>query len=129
MDKLLQEILCTLDKKTVVLWAADCAEHVLSSFAETYPQDNRPWHAIMAGRSWVDGEIGVKQARTRAVHAHAAACFVARAAATVHAVGHAVHAAAYAVKASTHTAQELDWQYRRLQWMKKKYENMDRGEK
>jgi hypothetical protein len=41
------------DHRALVLWAADCAEHVLPYFEEKYPEDNRPRKAVEAGRAWV----------------------------------------------------------------------------
>jgi dienelactone hydrolase len=127
-----------LDKqpqRLLALWAADCAEHVLSIFEEKHPQDYRPRKAIEAARAWVRGELRCGAARAAAVAAHAAARdsmdiaarAVARAAGhaagTAHMAGHARHAAAYAVKAAaatsptgteTGSAMEHDWQRKRL---------------
>jgi len=100
MSESIQEILSKQDKKTLVLWATDCAEHVLPYFEEKYPKDNRPRKAIEAGRAWVRGEIAMSEARTAAFAAHVA--------------GHAVHAATYAAKASINTAKECNWQYQHL---------------
>ena len=123
LRKKIAEIVITMDKKTLVIWASDCAEHVLSYFEEKYPNDNRPRKAIEAARAWVDGELSVSDARSAAFAAHAAAreveedvtCTVARAAghaaATAHVAGHAIHAANYAVKIDS---KELIWQYERL---------------
>lgn len=91
----------------MVLWATDCAEHVLPYFEEKYPKDDRPRNALEAGRAWVRGEIATNEAR---------------AAATAHVAGHAAHAANYAVTAARSpdaavpidSAKERDWQYRRL---------------
>ena len=124
------------DQRSLALWAADCAEHVLPFFEEKHPQDDRPRKAIEATRAWVRGEIACGAARAAAFAAHAAARDAdegaARAAAratghaagTAHMAGHARHAAAYAVKAVTYaavpaeaaaaTTKEGDWQYRRL---------------
>jgi hypothetical protein len=118
------------DQRSLALWAADCAEHVLPYFEENSPQDDRPRKAIEAGRAWARGEIRCGQARAAAVAAHAAARAAdegaARAAAraaghaagTAHMPGHARHAAAYAIKAATAagtaSATERDWQCRRL---------------
>ena len=124
------------DQRSLALWAADCAEHVLPFFEEKHPQDDRPRKAIGAARAWVRGEIACGAARAAAVAAHAAARAAdegaARAAAraaghaagTAHMAGHARHAAAYAVKAATAaavpaeagtaSATERDWQCRRL---------------
>ena len=118
------------DHRSLALWAADCAEHVLPSFEANHPEDGRPRQAIEAGRAWARGELPMSQARAAAFAAHAAArdadhpasLAAARAAghaaATAHVASHARHAAAYAVKAATAAgiaaATERDWQRRRL---------------
>lgn len=120
------------NQRSLALWAADCAEHVLPFFEENRPRDDRPRKAIEAARAWARGEIKCGPARTAAVAAHAAARdanegaarFAARAAGhaagTAHMAGHARHAADYAVKvatadaAGTAAATERDWQRRRL---------------
>lgn len=124
------------DQRSLALWAADCAEHVLPFFEEKHPQDDRPRKAIEAARAWVRGEIACGAARAAAVAAHAAARdadegaardaarATGHAAGTAHMAGHARHAAAYAVKAATAAAiptdtvtasvTERDWQCRRL---------------
>jgi len=43
------------DHRSLVLWATDCAEHVLTFFEEKHPRDDRPRKAIEAGRAWVRG--------------------------------------------------------------------------
>jgi len=118
------------DHRSLVLWAADCAEHVLPFFEEKHPQDDRPRKALEAGRAWARGEIACGKARAAAFAAHAAALAAdegaaraaaraaGHAAATAHMAGHARHAAAYAIKAviaaGTDSATERDWQCRRL---------------
>lgn len=120
------------DQKSVALWAADCAEHVLPYFEEECPKDNRPRKAVEAARAWVDNEITVSEARDAAFAAHtaardtnqAAAREAARAAghaaATAHVDDHAPHAATYSVKAATAvaptdadtaTTEERNWQF------------------
>ena len=91
--------------RLLVLWAADCAEHVLSIFEANYPKDGRPKKAIETARAWARGEISVGTARAAAFEAHAAArdatSDAARAAAR--AAGHAVataHMADHSLKAS-----------------------------
>src|SRR5665647_614060 len=77
------------DHRSLVLWATDCAEHVLPYFEEQYPKDDRPRKAIEAARAWVRGEIALSEAR----------------------------AAAYAAvpsDAAAATTKERDWQYRHL---------------
>ena len=124
------------DHRSLVLWAADCAEHVLPYFEENYSEDDRPRKAIEAGHAWARGELSMSKARAAAFAAHAAARdadhaaaraaarAAGQAAATAHVAGHARHAAAYAVNAATAAAipsdagtaavTERDWQRRRL---------------
>lgn len=99
------------EQRSLALWAADCAEHVLPFFEKRYPADDRPRKAIEAARAWARGEITCGAARAAAVAAHAAARAAdegaaraasratGHAAATAHMAGHARHAAAYAVDA------------------------------
>lgn len=124
------------DHRSLVLWAADCAEHVLPYFEERCSEDDRPRKALEAGRAWARGELAMSKARDAAFAAHAAARdadhaaaraaarAAGHAAATAHVADHARHAAAYAVTAATAaalptdadaaTATERDWQHRRL---------------
>ncbi|MGA2854940.1 MAG: putative immunity protein [Verrucomicrobiota bacterium] len=118
------------NQRSLALWAAGCAGHVLPFFEKKHPRDDRPRKAIEAGRAWAQGKIKCGEARAAAVAAHAAARDAdegaARAAAraaghaagTAHMAGHARHAAAYAVKAAAAagiaSAKERGWQRRRL---------------
>ena len=115
------------DHRSLVLWATDCAEHVLPYFERKYPEDNRPRKAVEAGRAWARGEIALSQARAAAFAAHAAARAAdqgaaraaaraaGHAAATAHVARHARHAATYAVTAAAAVAtSDRDWQYRHL---------------
>ncbi len=123
MEKEITELTKKLDKRTLVIWATDCAEHVLSYFEEKYPKDKRPRKAIEAGRAWIREEITVGEARTAAFAAHAAARDVeegvtqavaraaGHAAATVHVAGHAIHTAIYA---AAFIDNERMWQYQHL---------------
>lgn len=113
-----------------MLWATDCAEHVLAYFEKEYPEDNRPRKAIEAGRAWVrTGVFKMADVRRDSLAAHAAAReakedsaarFAARAAgqavATAHVLSHAVGAAWYGVKAAeaAGVSGEREWQYQRL---------------
>ncbi len=117
-------------QRSLALWAADCAEHVLPFFTAQHPLDARPRNAIEAARAWARVEIKCGAARVAAVAAHTAARiadegaarFATRAAghaaATAHMAGHARHAAAYAVKAAVaagiSATTEQDWQQARL---------------
>ena len=114
------------DHKTLVLWAVECAEHVISCFEQTRPNDDRPRKALDAGCAWVQGLIPMTAARAAAFASHAAARdsdsptaraaarAAGHAAATAHVAGHARHAAAYAVAASSAATTERNWQVRRL---------------
>jgi len=92
------------DHRSLVLWAADCAEHVFPYFEEKYPKDNRPRKAVEAARAWARGEIALSEVRAAAFAAHAAARAAGHAAATAHVATHAVHAASYAARAATYAA-------------------------
>jgi len=106
------------DHKSLVLWATDCAEHVLPYFEEKYPKDDRPRNAVEAGRAWVRGEIAMSEVRVAAFAAHAAARnadqaaaraaarAAGHAAATAHVAGHAAHAASYAASYAVTAATE-----------------------
>jgi hypothetical protein len=63
------------NRKTAVLFACDCAEHVLHFFEERYPKDKRPREAIQAAREYVDGKISIEEFNkaTRAADAARAA--------------------------------------------------------
>jgi hypothetical protein len=112
----------------LVLWAIDCAEHVLPYFEKAAPNDDRPRKAIEAGRAWTRDEVTFKEIRTAALEAHAAARAThnsaarpaARAAgqavATAHVPGHATHAADYAVAAAIAAGVlgEREWQNQHL---------------
>ncbi len=122
------------DHKALALWAADCAEHVLPFFEDTYPQDTRPHDAIWTLREWVrTGKFSMPVIRGASLAAHAAAkearendkaaSLAAHAAgqavATAHVPTHAFGSALYAIKAIAIThptdlkaaiAGERDWQ-------------------
>jgi len=126
------------DQRTLALWAADCAEHVLPYFEKEYPKDNRPRKAIEACRAWVNtGVFRMAEIRKASLDAHAAArkakeegnnesCFAARAAgqavATAHVPEHAFGASYYALKiaaadsdnAEVKIEKELNWQSQHL---------------
>jgi len=98
------------DHQLLALWAATCAEHVLSLFEVVQPSDPRPRQAIDLARAWARGEVTMMQSRNAAGHAMAAArvlrgpareaAFAAgQAAAVAHVAAHELGAAAYAIKA------------------------------
>ena len=143
ISKSIAELLVQRDQKTLAMWAADCAEHVLHCFETKRSHDVRPREAIEAGRAWAHGEISMSKARSAAFAAHAAARDAAdhtaasataraagHAAATAHVAGHAVHAATYAAKAAAYSTgpanaaetidRERNWQFQHLLSMRRR---------
>ncbi|HWY79363.1 MAG TPA: hypothetical protein VNW29_03330 [Candidatus Sulfotelmatobacter sp.] len=128
-DDEMLELVRKTDHKTLAIWAADCAEHVLARFEKQYPEDNRPLKAIEAGRAWIHGDLKMTDARKAAFAAHAAARAAnqdaeaqsaarsaGHAAATAHVANHAIYAALYACAAIPNNVatKERDWQYQHL---------------
>lgn len=138
MDRSIAELARKSDHKTLAIWAAGCAEHVLPYFEEKYPEDDRPRKAIEACRAWArTGVFRMADVRRVALAAHAAAREVkegdaarsaARAAgqalATAHVPTHAIAAALYAATAvrdahdstdaDAATVKEREWQFQHL---------------
>lgn len=120
------------EHRAFVLWAADCAEHVLQAFERQCPHDARPRRALEVARAWAHGEVALADAREAAFAAHAAARAVdhpaaraaaraaGHAAAAAHVADHAGHAATYALTAAGDAvdtagrviAREREWQSR-----------------
>lgn len=120
-------------QKDLILWAADCAEHVLPYFEKENPRDNRPRKAIETARAWTKGKIKFKEIRSTSLSSHAAARktnnlsakFAARSAgqavATAHVPQHAFGASYYALKIAANSInpddeiiKELNWEYKHL---------------
>ena len=126
------------DKKTLAVWAIDCAGRVLPFFEKKYPDDPRPRNAFITLRVWIStGVFHMAEIRSASLAAHAAAREVgedtaarsaARAAgqavATAHVPMHSLGAALYArqavwraatpAEADAAVTRERDWQYRHL---------------
>ena len=83
--------------KTLRLFAADCAEHVLGIYERVCPKDDRPRKAIQAARDFANGLID----RNAAHAAHAAANAAAEAA---YSAAEAAYAASYAAYAADYSA-------------------------
>ena len=127
MDKILKEKL-KLEKKALVVWAANCAEHVLPYFEKKYSRDNRPRKAIEIARAWTKRKIKLHQIRKISLASHAAArkaknlssIAAARSAgqavAACHAALHSLVAASYALKSVgiENRSKERKWQYKKL---------------
>jgi len=137
-DEPMAELVKGTDKRTLAVWAIDCAERVLPYFEEKYPEDPRPRDALDTLRAWITtGVFHMAVIRTASLASHAAAREVgednsarsaARAAcqavATANVSTHSLGAAVYARQAvwkaanpddaETAVAKERDWQYRCL---------------
>ena len=123
--------------RTLVLWAMDCAERILSIFESRYPHDERPRQALEAANAWARGQIKMPIAKKCAHAAHnaatevsedAAACAAARAmghvVGTVHVETHAIGVMMYGITAFAYEAgiknaddviaKECHWFYERL---------------
>jgi hypothetical protein len=101
------------DHRLLAIWAARCAEHVLSCFETVRPDDDRPRRAIEAAHTWVAGETTMMQARCAAgaaqdaarevkgasEAARMAALSAGQAAVVAHVAAHELGAAAYAIRA------------------------------
>ena len=142
-DKRIVELVKETDKKTLAIWARDCAERVLPYFQEEYPDDYRPQKAIETLKTWIKtGAFKIAAIRRASLDAHAAARQVgkdsaarsaARAAgqavATAHVPTHSIGSAIYALQAvhratntantQIATAEEREWQYQHLLKLKK----------
>ncbi|MEO6508690.1 MAG: putative immunity protein [Patescibacteria group bacterium] len=130
------QLINSTDKKTLALWAIDCAERVLHYFEEKYPNDHRPRNALETLQTWIDtGIFKMPVIRKASLDSHAAAREVgednparsaARAAgqavATAHVFTHAYGPAIYGQQAIFRTTngleeaviKERNWQYNRL---------------
>lgn len=137
-DERIVELVNQTEKKTLALWAVECAERVLPYFKNSYPQDNRPRIAIDTLLRWINtGVFKMGEIRKASLDAHAAAREVgednaARAAAraagqcvaTAHVKTHSIGAAIYGLQAihrasnpidaDIFVAEEREWQYLRL---------------
>jgi hypothetical protein len=137
-DEAMLALVHATDQKTLAVWAIHCAERVLPYFAEHFPEDQRPRHAIEALQRWLQtGVFQMAAIRKASLDSHAAARDVgadtaarsaARAAgqavATAHVPRHAYGAAVYAQQAiyraanpseaDAAAARERDWQYTHL---------------
>ena len=127
------QALSEADRRLVAVWAADCAERVLSLFEREAPDDIRPRDAIERTRAFSRGELDAageirrRFVAGRAAHnvspaAAAAAKAAAQAAGVAHMGAHALGAAAYAAKAAGLAAperpdadrDEIRWQLKHL---------------
>lgn len=128
------EFIKDVDKKTLAMWAFDCARRVLPYFEEKYPKDKRPRYALGTLQEWIEtGKFSMAVIRKASLDAHSsarvadetsparsAARACGQAVATAHVATHAIGAALYALqaihkasqpqKADTQVEKEQNWQ-------------------
>ncbi|MFK4729541.1 hypothetical protein ROT00_07635 [Agromyces mediolanus] len=129
-----RQALSDADRRTVALWAADCAERVLPLFERDAPDDDRARAGIDRARAYGRGEldtaeqIRIRFVAGRAAHSAstpagaAAARAAGQASGVAHMGAHALGAAAYAARAAALAAhdpeharaEEVAWQLARL---------------
>lgn len=125
------------DKKTLALWAIDCAARVLPYFETQFPHDPRPRRALETLRKWIDtGVFSMAVVRKASLDAHRAAKDVGedtparsaahacgQAVATAHVSTHSMGPAIYGQQAVYRAAvsdrenaavRERDWQVQHL---------------
>ena len=101
--------------KTLRLFAADCAEHVLGIYERVCPKDDRPRKAIQAARDFANGLIDRNAAHAAANAASYAASYAAYAADhsadAAYAASYAAYASSYAAYAADYSAYSADAAY------------------
>lgn len=131
------------DKKTLAIWAVDCAERVLPYFEKVKPGDKRPRKAIETLEEWIDTrEFKMAVIRKASLDAHAAAREIGedsparsaaracgQAVATAHVPRHSYGSAIYAQQAIYRATNSMDavmsernWQYYHLLELRKSSE-------
>ncbi|MDD3398745.1 MAG: hypothetical protein PHW93_04020 [Candidatus Methanomethylophilaceae archaeon] len=90
------------DRRTLVAWALDCAQHPLQEFEARYPSEARPRRCLELCRDWAQGKVKMPVAKRAILDCHAVAqdlrnpehealCHaIAQGASTVHVRGHAL---------------------------------------
>lgn len=144
----IRELIEKQKHRTLAMWAVDCAGRVLAIFEERYPQDKRPYEAIMAAQAWMRGDIKMPVAKKAILAAHnaatevehdPAACAAARAmghaAASVHVETHALGLIFYGLTAYVYSMdpkdvddvvkKECKWFYDRLLYWEVNIDKVD----
>ena len=110
----------TWNEKTLRIFAADCAEHVLGIYEKMYPNDDRPRKAIQAARNFanvlIDASAASAAAAEAAYGASAAAAYAAYAASAAAPYAAAGTAAAPYAAYDDAFAAERKWQVNRLKY-------------
>ncbi len=61
------------NRRTLVMWALDCAKVTLEQFEEKYPDEQRPRMCLALCEAWRSGKIKMPQAKQAILASHAAA--------------------------------------------------------
>lgn len=112
----LVQLAACLPRKTLVLWALDCAIPYLMLFEGSCPHDDRPRQMLAQADRWARGEIKMPEAKKAILAAHkaataaadfpaaqAAARAAAQAASTIHVKTHAMGLVYYGLTAIAYT--------------------------
>lgn len=128
MTRLSPQALSEDDRRTVAMWAADCAERVLAVFEADAPQDGRARDGIARARAFGRGELaaateirrrfeaGRAAGSARRPAAVAAARAAGQASGVAHMGAHALGAAAYAAKAAALAGDGEDARRAEVRW-------------
>jgi len=101
----LQELISLMqiqNRRTLVMWALDCARQTLKHFEEKYPDEARPGKCLEICEAWARGDVKMQTAKRAILDAHAAARDIddSEYSALCHAIGHAgaaVHSGKHAL--------------------------------
>lgn len=90
------------NRRTLVMWALDCARLTLAEFEAKYPDEHRPRMCLDLSEAWARGRIKMPTAKRAILDSHAVAKEIddAEYGALCHAIGHAgatVHVGAHAM--------------------------------
>ncbi len=93
----LLELIEQQNRRTLVMWALDCAKITLREFETAYPEEKRPRACLELCEAWAGGKIKMPAARAAILASHAVAKQINNPvySALCHAIGHAgatVHA-------------------------------------
>ncbi|HVA82742.1 MAG TPA: hypothetical protein VNF06_01095 [Candidatus Aquilonibacter sp.] len=145
IDPSLRALVVKTDKRTLALWAIDCARRILPYFENEFPNDKRPQTALRVLQKWrrtgvfrmseirkasLDSHAAAREAREDSP-ARSAARSAGQAVATAHVMTHSLGASVYALQAIYRASKranvdraiekERTWQYRHLVKLREKY--------
>ena len=67
----LNEIICNMPRKAVILWALELAEETVILLERKYPLEKRPRIALMSTKMWASGKIKMPVAKKAILDCHA----------------------------------------------------------